>query len=125
MPVSIVTMGWMARVPFPLWLNFIFLRVHIGSVANPASYPVGTGSDFLGINRPGREANHSSPPSAVVKNGGAIPPLPLTILWHKHRDNFNSPCLVVNISTQGQYEINRGLLILVEMQYLQMLNWPA
>jgi hypothetical protein len=30
----------------------------------------------LGIKRPGREADHSPPSSAEVKNGGAIPPFP-------------------------------------------------
>jgi hypothetical protein len=29
------------------------------------------------MKRIGREADHSSPPSVQVKNGGAIPPLPL------------------------------------------------
>jgi hypothetical protein len=33
-----------------------------------------------GVKRPGREADHSPPSSAQVKNGGAIPPL--TILLH-------------------------------------------
>jgi hypothetical protein len=31
---------------------------------------------FLGVKRPAREADHSAPSSAEVKNGGAIPPLP-------------------------------------------------
>jgi hypothetical protein len=31
---------------------------------------------YMGIKRPGREADHSPPSSAEVKNGGAIPPLP-------------------------------------------------
>jgi hypothetical protein len=43
-------------------------HVQTGSGAHPASYSVGTGGSFLGINRPGREADHSSPPSAEVKN---------------------------------------------------------
>jgi hypothetical protein len=46
-----------------------------------------------GVKRPGREADHSSPSSAEVKNGGAIPPLPPMSSWHsakliKHRENF-------------------------------------
>jgi hypothetical protein len=45
------------------------------------------------LKRPGREADHSPPSSAEVKNGGAIPPLPYMSSWHsaeliKHRDNF-------------------------------------
>jgi hypothetical protein len=47
----------------------------------------------LGVKRPGREADHSLPSSAEVKNGGAIPLLPRMSLWHsseliKHSDNF-------------------------------------
>jgi hypothetical protein len=32
---------------------------------------------LLGAKRPGREADHSPPPSAEVKNGGAAPPFPI------------------------------------------------
>jgi hypothetical protein len=43
-------------------------RVQTGSGAHPASYPIGTrGSLSLGVKRPGREADHSLPSSAVVK----------------------------------------------------------
>jgi hypothetical protein len=35
-----------------------------------------------GLKRQGREADHSPPSSAEVKNGGAIPPLPHTSSWH-------------------------------------------
>jgi hypothetical protein len=42
--------------------------VQTGSRAHPALSP--------GVKRQGREADHSPPSSAVVKNGGAIPPLP-------------------------------------------------
>jgi hypothetical protein len=33
------------------------------------------------VKRPTREADHSSPSSAEVKNGGAIPPLSLMSSW--------------------------------------------
>jgi hypothetical protein len=53
---------------------------------------MGTRGSFLGVKRLERESNHSPPPDAEVKNGGAIPPLPSTPLWHgaqlKYRDNF-------------------------------------
>jgi hypothetical protein len=42
-------------------------RVQIGSRAHPASYPVGTRGFFPGVKRPGREADHSPPSSAEVK----------------------------------------------------------
>jgi hypothetical protein len=42
-------------------------RVQNGSGAHPASYPIGTRGSFLGVKRPGREADHSPPSSAEVK----------------------------------------------------------
>jgi hypothetical protein len=53
-----------------------------GSGAHPASYPVGTGALPPGVKRLGREADHSPPPIAEVKNGGAILLLPDTSSWH-------------------------------------------
>jgi hypothetical protein len=35
------------------------------------------------VKRPGREADHSSPSSAEVKNVGATPPLSHTSSWHR------------------------------------------
>jgi hypothetical protein len=48
---------------------------------------------ILGIKRPGREADQSSPFSAEVYIDGTMPPLPHTSLWHvawliKNRDNL-------------------------------------
>jgi hypothetical protein len=43
--------------------------VQTGSGAHLASYPMGTGGPFPGGKaRPGRDADHSSPSSAEVKN---------------------------------------------------------
>jgi hypothetical protein len=43
--------------------------VQTGSGAHPASYPMGTGGPFPGgKERPGRDADHSTPSSAEVKN---------------------------------------------------------
>jgi hypothetical protein len=39
------------------------------------------GALSLGVKWPRREADHSSPSSAEVKNGGAIPPLSHTSSW--------------------------------------------
>jgi hypothetical protein len=47
-----------------------------GPGAHPASYTMGTESSFPGVKRLGREADHSPPSSAEVKNDGAILPLP-------------------------------------------------
>jgi hypothetical protein len=46
------------------------------------------------MKRPGREANHSPPSSAEVKNGEAVPPLPIFLhgmvlnSMFKYGDNF-------------------------------------
>jgi hypothetical protein len=50
--------------------------IQIGSGAHPASCTLGTRGCFFGLKQQGHEADHSPPPSAKVKNGGAIPPFP-------------------------------------------------
>jgi hypothetical protein len=54
---------------------------------------MGTRSFSLGIKRPGREADHSSPSSAEVKNVWSYTSTPNTPSWLcaqlKQRDNFN------------------------------------
>jgi hypothetical protein len=48
--------------------NFsLHYRVQNGSGAHPASYPMGTRAVSLQVKRPGREADHSPPSSAEVK----------------------------------------------------------
>jgi hypothetical protein len=58
-----------------------------------ASYPVGIGDFSPWVKRPEREADHSPPYSAEVKNGGAIPPRSHMSSWRgaylaEQRDNF-------------------------------------
>jgi hypothetical protein len=60
----------------------LLYSVQTGSEAHPASYPMGTGTNFKGVKRPERKADHSHPSSAEVKNGGAIPSLPHMSSWH-------------------------------------------
>jgi hypothetical protein len=55
---------------------FFLHSVHSGSSAHPASYPVGTGNIFPGLQRQEHEADHSPPSSAEIKNRGAIPQFP-------------------------------------------------
>jgi len=43
-------------------------KKNTSSSAAAASYPMGTRGSFLGLKRPGREADNSSPSSAEVKN---------------------------------------------------------
>jgi hypothetical protein len=54
---------------------------------------LGAESFFLGVKRPGSEADHSDLSSAKVKNGGAIPLIPHTSSWLgayliEHKDKF-------------------------------------
>jgi hypothetical protein len=67
-------MDWTARVRSQVEArSFCFLHsVQTGSEAHSASYPVDTEGSFPGVKRPGREADHSPPSSADVKNGGAL-----------------------------------------------------
>jgi hypothetical protein len=64
-------MGWTTEgSEFEYWKiqEFSFLHVYqTGSVVHPASYPVETGSLFLEVKWPGREAEHPPPASVVVK----------------------------------------------------------
>jgi hypothetical protein len=58
-----------SRVRFPAAAGNFSLhhRVQNGSGAHPASYPMGTRGFSLRVKRPGREAYHSPPSSAEVK----------------------------------------------------------
>jgi hypothetical protein len=51
-------------------------RVQNGSGAHPASYLVGSRDSFPRVKRPGREADHSHPSSAEVKNAWSYTPTP-------------------------------------------------
>jgi hypothetical protein len=57
-----------SRVRFPAGAgNFSLHRIQNGSGAHSASYPVGTWGSFPGGKATGREADHSRPSSAEVK----------------------------------------------------------
>jgi hypothetical protein len=47
--------------------------------AHSASHTMSTGAVSPGVQRQGREADHSPSFGAEVKNGGAIPPLPIRL----------------------------------------------
>jgi hypothetical protein len=59
-----------SRVQFPAGAGNFSLHhcLQNGSGAHPASYPMGIRSSSLGVKWPGREADHSPPSSAEVKN---------------------------------------------------------
>jgi hypothetical protein len=74
-----------SSVQFPVRAGNFSLhhRVQNGSGAHPASYPVVPGDLSLEVKRPGREANHSPPSSAEVKNAWSYTStLPNTSSWH-------------------------------------------
>jgi hypothetical protein len=63
--------GWTIGVRFPTGAEDFSSSpcVQTGFGAHPTSYPMGTGGPFLrGKARPGRDADHSPPSSAEVKN---------------------------------------------------------
>jgi hypothetical protein len=61
---------WAIEVRSPTGVDFSSSPcVQTGSGAHPGSYPMGTGGSFPGGKaRPGRDADHSPPSSAEVKN---------------------------------------------------------
>jgi hypothetical protein len=61
---------WWSRVRFPKGAGNFSLhhRVQNGYGAHTASYAMGTRGSSLGVKRPGREADHSPPPSVEVNN---------------------------------------------------------
>jgi hypothetical protein len=75
-----------------IMLSFVRIWVGMGVVRHPASYPMGTRDSFPGVKRPGREADHSPPSSAEVKNAWSYTSIPQYVFmaWCsvKHRDNF-------------------------------------
>jgi hypothetical protein len=84
---------WGSRFRFPAGAGKFYPhhRVQNGSGAHPASYSVGTGGSFHVVKRPGREADHSPPSSAEVKNVWSYISTPQYVLmaWClvKHKDN--------------------------------------
>jgi hypothetical protein len=71
------------RASFPCrGKRFLLYSVQIGCGSHAASYPVGTRGFLTGGKWPGREADHSAPSSAEVKNVGAIPPHRLRLERH-------------------------------------------
>jgi hypothetical protein len=77
-------MVWTAGVQFPARPTRLSLlhSAQTGSGVHRASYPVSTGGCLPGAEQQEREADHSSPFSAQIKNGGAILPLPDASSWH-------------------------------------------
>jgi hypothetical protein len=87
--------AWLSSSPGRV-KNFPLHVVQTSSEAHPVTYPMSIGGSFPGIKRKGREADHSPPSSAEVKNDGAVTPLPSTCSWPgtsliKRRDNLPLP----------------------------------
>jgi hypothetical protein len=69
-------MDWTAGVRFPAEAKKVFFSTEFTPTLGFSQPPIHW---ILGpLSWPGREADHSPPSSAEVKNGGAIPPLPHT-----------------------------------------------
>jgi hypothetical protein len=65
--------GWTAGVRFPAGVRNFSVLHSVQSGSGSFSLPFNV---YLGVKRPGHEADHSPPSNAMAKNGGAIPPLP-------------------------------------------------
>ena len=77
--------------------------------AHTASYSMGTVVSYPGINRPGREVNHSPPFSAEVKNEWSCDSTPALCLHGVDRDNLTF-CRVVGsrLRTMGRQQTVLG-----------------
>jgi hypothetical protein len=100
-------MGWMARVVFPAGESDFSLphSFQTGSGTHPTSYPM-----VPGVKWPRREADHSTPASAQVKNGGARPPLPhVFVAWCSITQTQGQLylCLCKNILYRNYIQIQR------------------
>jgi hypothetical protein len=71
--------SWRVGVRFQKYFSILH-SVYTSSGAHIASCPMGTVALHPVVMWPGREADHSSPSGAKVKNGGVITPLPYTSL---------------------------------------------
>jgi hypothetical protein len=75
-----------------IMLSFERIWVSMGLVRHPASCPMGTRDSFPGVKRPRRDADHSPPSSAAVKNVWSYTSTPQYVFmaWClvKHRDSF-------------------------------------
>jgi hypothetical protein len=71
-------MGWTAGVWFSEGQEIFLYSRESRPTPEPTQPPIQwvPGALFLGVKRLGREADHSPPSNAEVKNGEAIPPLP-------------------------------------------------
>jgi hypothetical protein len=83
-------MGWTAGVRFMAGRRNVYLfdSVETGCGVHPVSNPMGSG---VGLSLSEREAHHSPPSSAELKNSGAVLLLFHTSSWrsaYKHEDNF-------------------------------------
>jgi hypothetical protein len=82
--------------------NFLRHKVHTASGAYQTLYPISTGVIFSGVNRPGREYDHSPSSSAEIKNAWSYTPLPNTTTSSNAmlstRDNF--PFLIFYITNR-------------------------
>jgi hypothetical protein len=66
------------------FLEFSLLHiVQTGSEAHPVAYPLGTGGSSPELQRPEREADHSPPTSAEVKNSWSYTSTSLNPSWRE------------------------------------------
>jgi hypothetical protein len=98
-----------SRVRFPVGAGNFSLHHCIQNGSGPTQ-PIQwvPGALYLGVKRPGREADHSPPSSAEFKMSGAITPLPNTSSWCgaqlKHKDNFTFTFTIAELGETDRHE---------------------
>jgi hypothetical protein len=63
----------------------------------------------MGINRPGREADHSPPTNAEVTNGGAIPPL-------SHTSSELGACFTILLTNASMQSLTLFMIFIIKPQ---------
>jgi hypothetical protein len=118
-----------SRVQFPAGAGNFSLhhRVQNGSGTHPVSYPRGTRGCFPGVKRLGREADHSPPSSAEVKECVELYiHSPNTPSWGgaqlKHRDNFTFT-FNMKICIQTRWSSTSQCLKIKFLWHLKRLPW--
>jgi hypothetical protein len=83
---------------------FLLLSVDTGTVAHPASYPVGIGGRFSRDNASGNEAEYTLPTDAKVRDTSIRQYIDVCIRLLGAVLNYLSPVLLLPLSLPGEIE---------------------
>jgi hypothetical protein len=85
-----------------VWEFFLHHRIQTGSGTHPASNPMSTRGSFLRVKRPGRETDHSPPPSAQVKNSWSYASTPQYAFMARYSVKAQGHLCLCHHTTEGR-----------------------